>query len=349
MTETPATTAMPAGATAGTGVQSPDAIPPAGGDGGVRARRPSVLERYGGLGLLIVMFVGFSIALGGKFLNYDNLIGVVSNQTVIGIMALALLLPLAAGVFDISIAGTMTLSVVLVTWLFQTTSGSIGIPVAIALTLLAGVVIGAVNGGLVLRGRVDPFIGTIAVGGILVGISQAIANGSTITESIPSGFTSLARTEIASVPITVVYLLVLLAVLWYVTEYTPFGRQAYATGAGRDAARLAGVRTSRVICISFIVCAVLAALAGIIYAARLGAGPPGIGASYLLSAYAVAFLGSTTIRPGRFNVGGLVVALCIVAIGINGLQLAGLSFWISELYQGVILIVAVLISRARTA
>src|SRR5215218_2337994 len=91
-------------------------------------RAHSLLERYGGLGLLLAMIVLFSVTLPGKFLTYDNLMGVVSNQTIGGIMALALLLPLAAGVFDISIGGAMTLSVVMVTWLFQTTSGSMPIP-----------------------------------------------------------------------------------------------------------------------------------------------------------------------------------------------------------------------------
>src|SRR5689334_22857945 len=128
---------------------------------GDEPRRHSLLERYGGLGLLALMIVIFSVTLPGKFLTYDNLIGVVSNQTIGGIMALALLLPLASGVFDISIGGAMTLAVVLVTWLFQTTGGNMPIPLAIVITLAAGLIIGVVNGTLVIKARVDPFIATI--------------------------------------------------------------------------------------------------------------------------------------------------------------------------------------------
>ena len=314
---------------------------------GDEPRRHSLLERYGGVALLALMIVIFSITLPGKFLTYDNLIGVVANQTIGGIMALALLLPLASGVFDISIGGAMTLAVVLVTWLFQTTGGSMPIPLAILITLAAGLIVGVVNGTLVIKARVDPFIATIGVSSVLLGLSEVIANGTTISSDIPSAFTDLGRTFVAKVPLTLAYVTVVAVALWYLLEQTPFGRRVYATGAARDAARLSGVKTDRIIFVSFVASALLASLAGVVYGARIGAGPPNVGANYLLPAFAAAFLGSTMIRPGRFNVPGLVVAMFIVAIGINGLQLYGIPFWITDLYQGTVLIVAVVVARAR--
>ena len=305
------------------------------------------MERYGGLVLLGAMMLLFSLTLSDTFPTYDNLIGVVSNQTIAGIMALALLLPLASGVFDISIGGMMTLSVVLTTWLFQVTGGDIPIPVAIAISLAAGLVTGAVNGVLVVRAKIDPFIATIGTSTVLLGISEAIANGTTISADIPESFTEIGRATIGKVPLTLAYMLIVAAVLWYVMEHTPFGRRVYATGAGREASRLAGVRTNRVIFTAFLASALLASLAGVIYAARLGSGPPNVGANFLLPAFAAAFLGSTMIRPGRFNVLGLILAMFVVAIGINGLQLYGFAFWMVNLYQGVVLIIAVLVARAR--
>jgi ribose transport system permease protein len=305
------------------------------------------LERYGGLLVLVVMFIVFSATLSGTFPTYGNLIGVVSDQTIGGIMALSLLLPLAAGVFDISIGGSMTLAVVLVTWLFQTTKGGIPIPVAILITLAVGVVIGCANGLLVVKAKIDPFIATIASSSVLLGISEAIANGTTISFDIPNSFTDLGRNYVWKLPVTLIYMLVVAAVIWYILDHTPFGRRVYATGAGREAARLAGVRTNRAIFISLIASATLASLAGVIYGAQIGSGPPNVGSNFLLPAYAAAFLGSTMIKPGRFNVPGLVLALFVVAIGINGLQLYGLPFWIVDIYQGLILIVAVVIARAR--
>lgn len=310
-------------------------------------RRASLLERYGGLLVLAIMFLVFSLTLSSTFPTYSNLISVVSDQTIGGIMALSLLLPLAAGVFDISIAGSMTLAVILVTWLFQVTKGAIPIPVAILITLLAGVLIGCANGIVVVKAKVDPFIATIASSSVLLGISEAIANGTTISFDIPNSFTAIGRNDVWKLPVTLIYMLAVAAVLWYILEHTPFGRRVYATGAGREPARLAGVRTNRVIFLSFIASATLASLAGVIYGAQLGAGPPDIGSNFLLPAYSAAFLGSTMIRPGRFNVTGLILALFVVAIGINGLQLYGIAYWITDAYQGLILIIAVVVARAR--
>lgn len=314
-----------------------------------RRRQASLLERYGGVALLAAMIVLFTITLPGKFFTYDNLIGIVGNQTIGGIVALGLLLPLAAGVFDISIGGVMTLGVVLVTWLFQTTGSDIPIPVAILLSLLAGLLAGVVNAILVVKTKVDPFIATIGTSSVFLGISELIANGETIAKDIPSAFTQIGRAEVFEVPITLFYLLVLAIGVWYVLEHTPFGRNLYATGAGREAARLSGVPTNRIIFITFLVSAVFATIAAVVYAARLGSGPPNTGASYLLPAYASAFLGSTMIKPGRFNVPGLIVALFIVAVGINGLQLYGIPFWVVDTYQGLVLIAAVVLARMKTS
>ncbi len=314
-----------------------------------RKRSASFFERYGGVVLLAAMIVLFTVTLPGKFLTYDNLISVVSNQTIGGIVALGLLLPLAAGVFDISIGGVMTLAVVLVTWLFQTTGGGMPIPLAIVITLLAGIAAGGLNAGLVVFAKVDPFIATIGTSSVFLGLSEVIANGETIAHNIPHAFTSIGRTEIFEVPITTVYLIVLALIVWYVLDHTPFGRNLYATGAGREAARLSGVPTSKIIFITFLASALFATIAGVVYAARLGSGPPNTGASYLLPAYASAFLGSTIIKPGRFNVPGLIVALFIVAVGINGLQLYGIPFWVVDTYQGVVLIVAVVLARTKTS
>lgn len=308
-------------------------------------RSTSLLERYGGLMLLALMIVIFAVTLPGKFLTYNNLIGIIGNQTIGGIIALGLLLPLAAGAFDVSIGGVMTLGIVLVTWLFQTTGGAIPIPVAILITVLVGLVAGLINGTLVVKAKIDPLIATIGTSSVFVGISQLVANGETIAQDIPSTFTAIGRTEIFDLPLTTVYLVVLAIAVWYLLDHTPFGRKVYATGAGREAARLSGIPTGRIVFITFLLSALLVSIAAVVYASRLGSGPPNTGASYLLPAFASAFLGSTMIKPGRFNVPGLIVALFIISVGINGLQLYGIPFWVVETYQGLALIVAVVLAH----
>lgn len=312
-----------------------------------RSRR--IVERYAGVAVVVLLFVIFALLEPNTFPTYDNLVGVVGNSALGGIVALGLIAPLAAGVFDLSIAGVMTLSVVAVTYLFQSTHGSFPVWLACLVVLLGAVLVGLFNAFFVLRLRVEPFIATLGASSVLVGASQLIGNGTTISNFIPESFTNFGRAEVAQIPIVVFIFLALAIVLWYVFTYTPFGTGMYATGAAREAARLAGIRTNRIVAIGFCVSALGAAIAGIIYAAENGSGPAGVGESYLLNAYATAYLGSTIIRPGRFNVGGLIVALLIISIGINGLQLTGLPFWVAETFQGVALLAAVALGRMRGA
>jgi ribose transport system permease protein len=309
--------------------------------------KASLLQRYAGVAVLVALIVVFSLAKPSAFPTYNNIVGILSNSAILGILAVGLLAPLSAGVFDISIGGVMTLAIVAVTWLFQTTSGGMPVPLAIVIVLAAAVVIGVINATLVVREGIDPFIATIATGSVLVGLSQLIGNGTTIATDIPTSFTDFGRWQLDKIPVGVFILAALCIFAFYVLEYTPSGRHLYATGASREATRLSGIRTTRVIAVAFVCSALAAALAGIVYAARLGSGPPGIGQGYLIGAYSAAFLGSTIIRPGRFNVGGLIVALLIIGVGINGLQIVGLPFWVVETFQGMALLVAVLIGRKR--
>lgn len=309
--------------------------------------RSRYLERYAGVLVLVLIIGVFSIAAPGTFLTYSNIVGVLGNQGISGIIALGLVVPLAAGVFDISIDGLMTLSVVSVTDLFQATNGKCPIAVAVLIVLVGAVLVGLLNSFIVLQLGVDPFIGTIAVSSILIGISQMIANGTVITNNIPASFTNFGRLVVLKIPIEVFICVAIAALLWYLLTFTPFGPALYATGAAREASRLAGIRTKRTITIAFCCSAVGAAIAGVLYAALNGSGPPSVGDGYLLGSYATVFLGSTMIRPGRFNIVGVLVALLILAFGVNGLELVGLPFWITETFQGVALLIAVVLGRAR--
>jgi ribose transport system permease protein len=304
-------------------------------------------ERTAGVIFLAFLVVVFTVALPGRFLTYNNIIGVVGTQAIAAIIALGLVVPLAGGVFDLSVSGVMTLSVVAVTDLFQATDGRFPIPLAILCVCAGALLVGCFNAFLVLRLRVDPFIATIGTSSVLEGMSQLIANGTTITNNIPDGFTNIGRASLWRVPIAVYIFVALALIAWYVLTLTPFGPTLYATGAARESARLAGIRTNRVLLIAYGASALGAAIAGILFAAQTGSGPPAIGDGYLLGAYASAYLGSTIIRPGRFNVPGLVVAVLIIALGVNGLELWGLPFWVTETFQGAALLVAVVLVRVR--
>jgi ribose transport system permease protein len=313
---------------------------------GVRDGAPA-FERYGGVLLLILLIVIFSFA-SSQFFTSQNFIGIAGNQAVQGLLSIGLLFPLACGVFDVSVNGTMTLSVVAVTWLFQITNGNMPIWLAIIIVLLAAVVAGLINAGLIVKLGIDPFIATIGTSSLFEGISQIMGNGETITMHIPNGFIALGQDKIASIPLVVIIVLVIAVIAWYILSQTPGGRLIYATGAAPDAARLSGIRTNRVLACAYVASALGAAGAGILFAAQQGAGAPSVGQGFLLPAYATVFLGGTILKPGRFNVWGLIIAILIIAVGINGLELVGGPFWIQDLFEAVALIGAVALSTVRS-
>jgi ribose transport system permease protein len=211
---------------------------------------------------------------------------------------------------------------------------------AILLTLAAGVLIGLTSGLLVVRAHIDSFVATLGTSSVLLALIAWISGSEQIIGLNPS-FASIASTEVLGVTFPVWAMLAVAAVAWYVLEHTAVGRYCYATGGNIDAARLAGVRTSLVIVGSFIACGVITTSAGMLVSSRIDAGDPTVGPSYLLPAFTAAFLGSTQFRAGRFNVWGTVVAVYVLATGVQGLQLAGAPVWIPDLFNGVALLVAV--------
>ena len=136
------------------------------------------------------------------------------------------------------------------------------------------------------------------------------------------------------IQVVIAYALVLVLAVWYLLERTPFGRYLRATGMGRPAARLSGVRTERYLTSSFVLAALLASFAGFLLASRSGSAPPTLGPEFLLPAYAAAFLGAATIRPGFFNVWGTVVGAFLLAVGSNGLTLMGAQTWVANVFNG---------------
>jgi ribose transport system permease protein len=157
----------------------------------------------------------------------------------------------------------------------------------------------------------------------------------------PEGFRHIASGTVAGIPTVTVYLIVIAVVVWYLLEHTPAGRKLFATGAGAEAARLAGVRIDRYRFASLVASALLASVAGLLLAAKIGQVGPTIGPEYLLPGFAACFLGTTQFKLGRFNVPGTLLALFLLATGVTGLQQIGGELWITDLFNGVALIVAV--------
>lgn len=294
--------------------------------------------------IFVAMFVLFSVWIPSTFLTTSDLHSIIDNGAVTALTAMALVLPLAAGAFDLAIGAEVGFGAILVAWLL--TNGGMATVPAIALTLLAGGLIGAGSGLLVTRMGIDSFIATLGISSILLAAIAGISGSEQIL-NLPVGFQAIATSEFLGFTYPVWIMLAIAIVLAYVLDLTPVGRRVYATGGNLAAARLAGVRTSRTIVLSLVACGVLTAFAGILVSSNIGAGDPTIGPPYLLPAYAAAFLGSTQFRGGRYNIWGTVLAVYVLAVGVQGLQLAGAPVWIPDLFNGVALLLAVGMSHVQ--
>jgi ribose transport system permease protein len=302
--------------------------------------RDLAIDRLSGIYVIIIMIIAFTLWEPATFGTWTNARILLSSQAITGIVTLAAMVGLVVGVFDLSVAANMSLSISLVGWLQA--SAHLNPALAIFVTLGSGALVGCANAFIVTRLGIDAVIGTLATSSILAAITYWVANGQDIVYGISPGFSSVGNLTPLGLPITVYYLLFLGLALWYVLEHTPVGRYLYAAGANPKAARLSGVNVVRLQWGALITSGVLSSIAGIAFTMQLGTASFDAGNSYLLPAFAGAFLGSTQIKPGRFNVPGTIVAIYLVAVGVKGLQLRFPQFaWIAELVDGVILLIAV--------
>ncbi len=304
-------------------------------------------ERFSGIYVWILLIIVFSLWIPDLFLSVDTGQNVLSNEAITAMMALAVIVPLAAGVFDLSFASVLSVSACWTAWAL---TNHYGIVIAAGGALAIGVTVGLINSFVVVRLGVDSIIATLGMMSILAAIAYVITNGGqlTIPEDGYYPFLDFGRTLVFGLPLPVYYVAVVALIMWWVLDYTPAGRYLYATGGNPVAARLAGVRTGKVTMFAFVTTGFLSALAGIILAARLGIAEAAIGAPYLLPAFTAVFLGATQVRPGRMNVFGTLIAILLLATGVKGLQLVGAPYYTTEIFNGLALIVAVALA-ARTA
>ncbi|SLK14620.1 monosaccharide ABC transporter membrane protein, CUT2 family [Arthrobacter sp. P2b] len=295
------------------------------------------LTRYGVIVFLVLLFTIFALLMPRTFPTSGNLLAIVADQSIPIILALAAILPLAAGEFDLSIAAVLGFSSILSIAL---SNAGLPLPLVLAGTLILGLLVGAVNAFFVVKIGINAFIGTLAMATILAGLNLLLTRGSLMTLESEQ-FARLTSVPGSRIQIVIGYALVLVLAVWYLLERTPFGRYLRATGMGRPAARLSGVRTERYLTSSFVLAALLASFAGFLLASRSGSAPPTLGPEFLLPAYAAAFLGAATIRPGFFNVWGTVVGAFLLAVGSNGLTLMGAQTWVANVFNGVALLAAV--------
>jgi len=314
-----------------------------------RSRRgPTVLslhtaERFGLFVLFALVILVFTILKGDTFATTANWRNIATSQSVLAVIGLALIFPLVGGRFDVSVGNNMGLCAVLVAALMGNHGWAL-VP-AIVATVAVGSLIGVANGVIVTYLGVNSIIATIGTGTIMGGLVQAYTKGIPINNGLSPTLTTLSAKNAAGIPDLFVIMLIISVIAWFVLTQTPYGRRLLATGSNQSAARLTGMNVRRTILLSFVLSGCLAGVAGVLQIAAQGSGDPGAGGlPTILPALAAVFLGATTWQPGKYNVPGTIVGLFFVGTTISGLVLLGVEPWVTDVFNGAAVVVAIAIS-----
>lgn len=311
-----------------------------------------VVYRYGLLVLLAALIVGFA-ATEPAFGTWRNALVILQSVAIVSIVALGVTISLAVGGFDLSIGSTVGFSVMvsacaLVYW-------DLGTVPAVLLGLASGAVIGLVNGLLVVKARVPDLLATLGTMFVFQGLALVLTSGQSVAAGVSvngepapgrftEGFLWLGRGRVAGVPVPVLVMVLVAVAVTVFLSRTRSGRLLTAIGGNPEAARLAGVRVGRFRVLAYVLSGTLAALGGVLLAARLGRGDVGAGSPYLLEAVAAALIGYAVLGANRPNGVGTVVGAVFVGVVINGLTMKNAPYYTQDLIKGALLVGALVLS-----
>jgi ribose transport system permease protein len=301
-----------------------------------------MLPVYGLPMLAVALIVLFSLLFPTTFPTAMNFSAIIENKAVIALLALAVLCPMITGKIDLTIGYGIVLWHILVISL-QVRFGLPWLP-SVMIVLVLGAVLGLINGLLVEIAMIDSFIATLGMGTILYALALWHTGGRQVVGELPAAFTSIDTLSVGPLPITALYVAGIGLIQWLLFEHMPIGRAMYAIGANPRAALLNGISVRRYVIFAFMVSGTLTAATGVVLAAKLQIGQASVGLDYLLPALVGVFLGSTTVKPGRVNVWGTVVAVIVLAVGISGIQQFGGDFYIEPLFNGATLLASIAIA-----
>jgi ribose transport system permease protein len=295
-------------------------------------------DRFSGLYIWGLFIVVFAIWVPDSFFDLDTAQGLASEKSIIVLIALALMIPLAAGAYDLSVGATTNISAVVVAKL-QTDAGW---PMwnAIAMAVGTGALIGIINGFVVVKLKVNSFIATLAMASVIASAIIIITGQRQPIPPMDKPWLNLTQYEVFGFQSVALIVLAFAFIFWWFMQHTPPGRFIYAVGGNPEAARLSGVKVGKWTWVSLIISGTTCGIAGVLYASLIGVSLT-FGGSLLLPAFAAVFLGSTQFLPGRFNVWGTLLAVLVLATGVKGLQLATGQQWLESMFNGVALVAAV--------
>ena len=306
------------------------------------------LAPYGMLILLALEILLFSFLAPNTFATKASMNVVASSSAILGLITLALLVPLTAGEIDASLPAVLTVTSLTAASLMSHFGWWL-LP-AVAASVVLATTIGLVNGYLVVRFKVPSLITTLGTFTILGAVITGLASGRVIEDGLPARtLEMLSEPKPFGLPLPLIYLAATALLVWYVTEQTPVGRHWKLIGSSEQSARMVGIRTTRLRILAFAFGGFLAGVAGIVQLFKAQLGSPNVGPDLLFPGLTAAFLSAAAFKLGSYNVRGAIVSIALVQFGITGLILTGAPYWSDQIFTGCTLIAALLVVRLMRA
>lgn len=309
-------------------------------------KKISIFQKLGPLIGLFLILIILSV-MSPDFLRVNNIFNVLRQVSINALIAYGMTFVILTGGIDLSVGSILALSSALTAGML---AGGTDPILALLIGLLAGTAMGAVNGLVITKGKVAPFIATLATMTIFRGLTLVYTEGRPITGlSDAVSFQMLGKGYFLGIPFPVVTMLVSYGILYFILRKTTFGRGVYAIGGNEEASLLSGLRVDRIKIGVYSLAGLLSALAGITLTSRLNSAQPTAGASYELDAIAAVVLGGTSLSGGRGWIFGTLVGALIIGVLNNGLNLLNVSSFYQQVVKGGVILLAVLLDRKKAA
>ena len=311
--------------------------------------KTSSKEMLGKLGPLLGLFLIVIVitVLNPSFMTTDNILNILRQVSISALIAFGMTFVILTGGIDLSVGSTLALTGAIAASMLASGMD----PVLTMFTaLLIGAILGAINGVIIAKGKVAPFIATLATMTIFRGLTLVFTEGRPISDlGNEITFQMLGKGYFFGVPVPVVTMIIAFFALYFIMHKTTFGRRVYAVGGNEGAAKLSGINVDRIKIAVYSLTGMLAALSALILTSRLNSAQPTAGTSYELDAIAAVVLGGTSLTGGRGWIFGTLVGALIIGVLNNGLNLIGVSSFFQQVVKGLVILVAVLIDRKKTA
>jgi ribose transport system permease protein len=304
---------------------------------------PKLFEQTGLILLFALVIVVFGVLRGETFLTPANWRSIATSQSVLGVAAIALMVPLIGNRFDISVGANLGICAMACGAVMRDLG--LPLPLAVIVGIALGSAIGLINGYIVAYLGVNSIIATLGMSVVLQGIVQGYTGGIPISTHLSSIVTNMSIQRLLGIPVLFLLMCLIAIATWYVLNQTSYGRCLSAVGSNLEAARLAGIPVRRIVMLSLVGSGLLAGTAGVLQIAAQGNADPQVGGiPFILPALAAVFLGATVWRPGKYNVVGTLIGLFFIAATISGLSLVGTRPWITDVFNGLAIVVALAVS-----